>query len=735
MWVRGSCEQRKLATPPRRLVEALSSVTGDDALAVDDAHWLPDDLVEMILTKVDEAPTGAARATYPDRPLLRELDAALTIHEPASVLTPLTVDEVADVIGRHDSKLDPSHVLDATAGWAGWVVPAIEAGWAEPTMPTELVDAVARRAGASGGDVLRAAQALCLGARMDAAINAALLLDGVTSRGAVERNDLERRLRVSGLVDGERLIPIVATSLRVDLSAGQRDEVLGQLIDLGNAFTPERRDELMVERPLTDDASSAEQIERINAAVRLGDPRATRWLSDLADLSVPDVVQASFVLDMRALRLDRARSRTLSEPCGSRRSRVAAALAGDVSAEDDPPLEISLANQLDAVTHLIRRHVAGKTAGIDAAAAQAVDDAVSSRVDLGLGWTAASLTAPIVAGSGAPSAAVDLLRTARAAELGGRGEQRTQLLLQAYFELATGEFTTSLEVVRAGDPQDATHRERLLLAALDAAIARRSGDTGRLRDAWERSAALLTRRSVTWLLLDPLIEIACAGRRVDTGGRVPELVDDLCTQMAGWPASGRGPADQTWLRLQVAIAGEDWPAARRLGGDLAQMTSADPRITARCAAGVVWAAIAGRQLDLDAPIATDDALDAAVTALVSVEDAWEASRLLGQTALDHPDPAAARTLLERARSLVADPVESADGLVAAGLSEREADVARLVVEGRTYKEIGAQLFISAKTVEHHVARIRQRLGAGSRAELLAAIRDLGEASRGSSADL
>ena len=42
-----------------------------------------------------------------------------------------------------------------------------------------------------------------------------------------------------------------------------------------------------------------------------------------------------------------------------------------------------------------------------------------------------------------------------------------------------------------------------------------------------------------------------------------------------------------------------------------------------------------------------------------------------------------------------------------------------ILAGLTYKQIGAQLYISAKTVEHHVARMRQRLGVGSRGELLA----------------
>ncbi|MDV6248303.1 helix-turn-helix domain-containing protein, partial [Rhodococcus opacus] len=59
------------------------------------------------------------------------------------------------------------------------------------------------------------------------------------------------------------------------------------------------------------------------------------------------------------------------------------------------------------------------------------------------------------------------------------------------------------------------------------------------------------------------------------------------------------------------------------------------------------------------------------------------------------------------------------------LSEREAQVADLVVSGLTYREVGNHLYISARTVEHHVARIRRRLGAGSRSELLSLLRAMG----------
>jgi DNA-binding CsgD family transcriptional regulator len=49
-------------------------------------------------------------------------------------------------------------------------------------------------------------------------------------------------------------------------------------------------------------------------------------------------------------------------------------------------------------------------------------------------------------------------------------------------------------------------------------------------------------------------------------------------------------------------------------------------------------------------------------------------------------------------------------------------VGALVVDGLTQKEIGARLYISPKTVEQHVARMRQKLAASNRAALVAALR-------------
>ena len=51
-----------------------------------------------------------------------------------------------------------------------------------------------------------------------------------------------------------------------------------------------------------------------------------------------------------------------------------------------------------------------------------------------------------------------------------------------------------------------------------------------------------------------------------------------------------------------------------------------------------------------------------------------------------------------------------------GLTFRELTILRLMVTGKSNKEIGAVLGISSLTVNKHVANILRKMGAGSRTE-------------------
>jgi DNA-binding CsgD family transcriptional regulator len=63
--------------------------------------------------------------------------------------------------------------------------------------------------------------------------------------------------------------------------------------------------------------------------------------------------------------------------------------------------------------------------------------------------------------------------------------------------------------------------------------------------------------------------------------------------------------------------------------------------------------------------------------------------------------------------------------VAAGLSHREEEVARLVGLGLSNDQIAARLFLSRRTVEHHVTSILRKLPAAGRAGIAAhAVRHL-----------
>ena len=128
--------------------------------------------------------------------------------------------------------------------------------------------------------------------------------------------------------------------------------------------------------------------------------------------------------------------------------------------------------------------------------------------------------------------------------------------------------------------------------------------------------------------------------------------------------------------------------------------------------GLGWEAaqLVGRAAPLAGDRRAVAGLHAAARALDSAVD--------GEAAAEEDAPDAAPVVPEQA---LASPGTAADG-DQPGFTERELEIGQFILAGLTYKQIGERLYLSAKTVEHHVARMRQRLGVASRDELFGLLR-------------
>lgn len=304
-------------------------------------------------------------------------------------------------------------------------------------------------------------------------------------------------------------------------------------------------------------------------------------------------------------------------------------------------------------------------------------------------------------------------------------------LLLAWTKMQDGQFTAAASDITGID--GAYRRDALWTAALRTALARRGGDAGALQKHWYAAMEVLVEYSVDLFSLLPLGELWVASARLGQQDRLAPALEQAfgLLETLGNPPTWSVPL--RWAGVHAGILANDPGAVAPHGQALAAAAAHSPFAKALAVAGRTWLRVLAGQVDADD-------VAAAARGLAQFGLTADATRLAGQAALQTSDPKVSGLMLQVARDLKLSVGDSAgddgqplatepSGPTSAGgrsmsspLSDREREVAELLLLGMPYRDIGAQLFISAKTVEHHVARIRRRLGAESRSEMLSMLR-------------
>lgn len=317
-----------------------------------------------------------------------------------------------------------------------------------------------------------------------------------------------------------------------------------------------------------------------------------------------------------------------------------------------------------------------------------------------------------------PTAAEHLLTRAIDHGVGGPAYEVRHRLLLGWVGLRGSRWGLAQAALDQVGERASAPRDVLLAASIEAGLARRGGDLAALSTAWGKAEPVLLRHPADLFSLEVVGELAISAARLGLWERIAERARELgdVVRALGSPPLWLLPL--RWMGLQVALATDDRAAALRRAEEVGRVTPAHPRLAGIGGAAAAWAQVLANEVDVAG-------VQAAAADLAALGLTWEASRLTGQAAIRADDPSVTRSLLEAARDLrAALPAGDATEvpLAASVLSEREQTVAQYVVDGLTHKEIGAQLYISPKTVEHHVAKIRQKLGASTRAEMMAALK-------------
>ncbi len=742
-------------------------------LFVDDAHLLADGEIDSLTAHLDDPGAGLVLACrpWPRSGTLKALIRRVQQYGPAVVLGQVQTPDVEAALAHAGRSVTSECVasLVEMSGSVTWLVREALAAHGEAPCPDPshawvehaVVETIAERLETVDVATAEAVRRASLGGdqHSPAAIDAA------------SGDDLRRGHAEGLLLRGGHAVPLVRTAVRRVTPVDQVISLLETappgavpsdiIVSLGRVQDPVLAGALLAhaDEAATDDADRA--LELYEAARTAGaDPfdiavRTSRLAWDRGDVdeaaALLDSVSADGIRPGHddAVRLLGAvwgsrgflaasaatyRAHAIADPI----VRVHAAVAALGSGDAGPLREIAR----DDVTHgrmpttALVSHGAlarGLLASIESTSTAALDDLIRASEMYGesgeRGPTPelpAVLAAVIAINSGELDTAARVVGDALMGEYGG-GWARPRLLLWsawiAVHRQIPEEAAARLAEVDAS-VMPLSGREVLLRNAVMLAYVRRYGSAGELRPLWERVRDDVRHIEADLFAIHPLAEFAVASAFFDDSGRVAPALHTLEAILAGLGDPPLWAAHLQWaIREQALIAGD------RAGASAAAARLSD--MAAGCRVAAIMSAAAEQGSSVPDTDPTLDRLEQAATDLAAIGLAWDGARLALAGAARTTDRRIAGRLTAFARQLHSGAVPAADsartptpmsenGL----LSAREREVAALVLSGMTYAEIGEAIFISPRTAEHHIARIRRRLGATSRTDLISKLQSI-----------
>ncbi|BDI22348.1 LuxR C-terminal-related transcriptional regulator [Herbiconiux sp. L3-i23] len=760
----------------------------DEVVLVDDAHLLAESRIRALRDLVDGGTASVIVAYPPFRrsPALHELSVALERHRPPIALGPLDRNEIAAVLGVHGAAPSIGLVEAVEYQTAGmpWLVTRLARQLGTHPAVSDLSRAAAAvverltvELGALDPTLRDLLVALAVG--FDSA--------GWIPPGEEDRRRLDAHIadaRDAGLLDPHgTVVPIVRRAILQSTPAYRIRALHGALVDaitrtgdldpdVARELAKSRLHDARVEAVLVAAADAA--LDRdpavaagyYDAAVQAGsDPIALAARRARAALCAGDVALASRYVDEHLAQADAdaaavadvsaalwAHRGLLERAAASYRfiggssDALSSALAavtmlavGDVDGAERlfaalptvaPPTLAGASIALMA--RGVRESLAGQGPAALGSLVRAADAMSGSRTLMPMPESPAALCAITALHLGDLDTAAAVLDTALDTRHCGAAMTARHSLLRAWVWMQNDrpDLASRLaEDVAARGPL--LGRDQFTLAALRVAVARRADDLPGLVASWRQARNVLLHVPVDLFGLLPLGELMIAAARLHDRARAQAAAAEGWQLLERLGSPPLWSAAMHWAEVQAAILAERPADLAHHGGALTAMADANPLAAACATAARTWADVLTESIDTRAVIIAAKGLAAvgrtwdgsrlAGHAAAHVDDRKEMARLLACARDMHPGSGLAHPITEPVPAVGVDSGRAADDVQ---LSAREREVAALFVEGRSYREIGEAMFISPRTVEHHMARIRGRIEASTRSELVARLRRL-----------